>query len=122
MSKTATPLPKYVIIEGIKWTPDLIKERIETSDLAVKKALLRIWSYQTEAEKEVGQTRETNGVGFNGIDAEILTSFAEQLDKKGWLSPKQIAIARKKLKKYSRQIYVHHIAAQFVEMTNSYGI
>jgi hypothetical protein len=122
MSKTATPLPKYVTINGINWTPDLIKERIETSDLAVKKALLRIWSYQTEAEKQVGQTRENNGIGFNGVDSEILTSFAEQLDKKKWLSPKQIAIARKKLKKYSRQIYVHHIASQFVEMVDAYGI
>jgi hypothetical protein len=122
MRTSATPLPKYVQIGDTKWTPELIKERIETSDKAVKNALLRIWGWQTEAEKETLQTHESNGVGFNGVDAEILTSFAEQLTKKGWLSHKQIALARKKLKKYSRQIYVHHVAKQFVEMADSYGI
>jgi len=120
--KTATPLPKYVEIDGTRWTPALIKERISTSDLAVKKALLRIYDWQTEDEKFIQETRESNGVGFNGVDSEILSSFAEQLKTKGWLSPKQIALARKKLTKYSRQIYVHHIAANFVKMADSYGI
>jgi len=122
MSKSTTPLPKFVEIDGIRWTPALIKERISTSDIAVKKALLRIWNWQTEDEKHTHSTNQTNGVGFNGVDAEILTSFAEQLSKKNWLSPKQIAIARKRLMKYSNQIYVHHIAAQFVAMADEYGI
>jgi len=121
MSKSTTPLPKFVEIDGIRWTPALIKERISTSDKAVKAALLRIWNWQTEDEKHTHSTNQT-GVGFNGVDAEILTSFAEQLSKKNWLSPKQIAIARKRLMKYSNQIYVHHIAAQFVAMADEYGI
>jgi len=122
MSKSTTPLPKFVEIDGIRWTPALIKERISTSDKAVKAALLRIWNWQTEDEKYTHSTNQTNGVGFNGVDAEILTSFAEQLSKKNWLSPKQIAIARKRLMKYSNQIYVHHIAARFVQIADEYGI
>jgi hypothetical protein len=115
-------IPKFVVVDGVNWTPALIKERISTSDLAVKKALIRIWNWQTEDEKQTQSTNQTNGVGFNGIDAEILTSFAEQLDKKGWLSPKQIAIARKKLMKYSNQIYVHHLVAQRVELHQKFGL
>ena len=42
--------------------------------------------------------------GFNGTDANILSSFAEQLLKGRTLSAKQLAIAFKKLPKYSRQV------------------
>jgi hypothetical protein len=94
-----------VIINGISWTPEMVKQKIATSDEAVKKALLRIYSFQTEDEKIQHSTHHTNGKGFNGVDAQILTSFCEQLLKKGWLSQKQIQLARKKVIKYSRQIF-----------------
>jgi hypothetical protein len=94
-----------VIIKGVEWTPSLVKEKIASSEDAVKRALLRLYSFQTEDEKQALSTHHTNGKGFNGTDAEILSSFAEQLLKKGWLSGKQIELARKKLLKYSRQIF-----------------
>jgi hypothetical protein len=43
-------------------------------------------------------------VGFTGTDAEILSSFSKQLIEKGWLSPKQMVIVRKKIKKYENQM------------------
>jgi hypothetical protein len=43
-------------------------------------------------------------MGFNGVDAEILTSFAVQIKRFNRLSPKQIEIARKKMGKYARQL------------------
>ena len=100
-----TQTMERVIIQGVEWTPDLIKEKINTSDVAVKRALLRLYSFQTEDEKLYGAVYHTNGKGFNGTDAEILSSFATQLLSRGWLSDKQIAIARKKLLKYSGQIF-----------------
>ena len=114
--------PKYVLIDGIQWTPALVKEKILTRDDAVKKALLRLYSWQTEDEKQAEQTQEHNKRGFNGVDSEILTSFAKQLESKGWLSPKQIALARKKILKYSTQIFNNHILANREKVYNSFGV
>jgi hypothetical protein len=95
----------HVMIKGVQWTTEMVKEKILSDDQALKNALLRIYSFQTEDEKRAHHTTHTNGKGFNGTDAEILTSFAKQLENKGWLSPKQIILARKKMVKYSRQIF-----------------
>lgn len=68
------------------------------------KALLWIYKFQTEDEKRSDSTHVLNGVGFTGTDAEILSSFSKQLINKGWLSPKQMTIVRKKIKKYENQM------------------
>jgi len=75
----------------------------EDADLAVW-ALLYIYSFQTASEQAVGDTYEDNGVGFSGVDAEILSSFAEQWKKRESLSPKQLEILHKKMGKYAKQI------------------
>lgn len=92
-------------VKGVRWTPSIIKHKIETSDDAVKHALLRIYSFQTDSERQSEETTEANGKGFNGVDAEILTSFAKQLETRKFLSPKQITFARKKLVKYTMQLF-----------------
>jgi hypothetical protein len=68
------------------------------------RGLLAIYKYQTAAEKAVQETRELNGVGFSGCDAEILSSFAEQYSRRGWLSEKQLAILHRKMPKYAKQL------------------
>ena len=83
---------------------EFIKERLSNSQVWVNKALLKIYEFQTVAEQEFGVTIENNKVGFNGSDSEILSSFAEQLKKRGFLTPKQEFLAKKKMKKYWRQI------------------
>ena len=98
---------KEVTVKGRVWTNEDIKELIRTNDKAVIRALLVIYSYQTAHEKACGETIADNGIGFNGVDAEILSSFAEQFNRRGFLSPKQMRIARKKLPKYSGQILKH---------------
>lgn len=106
-AKDTKKLPKQVIIKGVIWTPDTIKAKLQTSDQAVKNALLRLYGWQTADEQQEGATREQNGKGFNGADSEILSSFSEQLKTKGWLSQKQINIARKRVLKYTRQIFTY---------------
>lgn len=81
-----------------------IQSLIETNDKAVVRGLMAIYSRQTEAEKNVQATVENNGIGFNGTDGEILTSFAKWYSEKGFLTPKQISIARSKMKKYWKQL------------------
>jgi hypothetical protein len=115
-------IPKRVLIKGVEWTPSIIKEKIETSDKALISALLRVYSWQTEDEKHSERTTETNSKGFNGIDAEILSSFAKQWETRGFLSPKQKAIARKKMSKYSRQIFIHHLVPLQTEKRTRFGL
>lgn len=86
------------------WTVEEIKHLLAVNDTMLYRSLLKLYECQTADEKADGQTHEYNGVGFNGIDAPILTSFAEFYKRKGFLSTKQKAIARKKIMKYAKQI------------------
>lgn len=86
------------------WTMDEIKELIKTNDKMVARSVVKLWELQTASEQAAQETHERNGVGFNGIDAAILSSFAEWYKAHGYLSQKQTALARKKLVKYSGQL------------------
>lgn len=86
------------------WTKEEIKELLEKNDEMVKRSVLKLYERQTELEQSSEETREDNGVGFNGADAPILSSFAKFIIKAGFLTSKQTAIARKKLVKYSNQL------------------
>lgn len=95
MSKKTTP-------NG--WSKEAIQTMLATNDKAVCRALVAIYSRQTEHEKCIGQTKEHNGVGFSAFDAEFLSSLAEQVKTRGTLSPRQLELARKKVKSYWRQL------------------
>lgn len=76
----------------------------QKSDYANLKVLLRIYDFQTEDEKNAETTEVHNTVGFSGVDGQILTSFGNNFLKYKNLRPKQMAIVRKKMKKYAGQI------------------
>jgi len=82
-----------------------IREQLTTNDNWVRRGLKAIYKMQTEDEKLMQVTTEDNGVGFSGVDAELLSSFAEQLNARGSLSPKQMVYARKKMAKYAKQLW-----------------
>jgi hypothetical protein len=74
-----------------------------------EKAITLLYGFQTADEQDAGSTREHNGQGFNGTDAELLSSFAVQIARSTRpegerLSPKQRPFAFKKLPKYARQV------------------
>lgn len=102
---TSTPVVKV-------HTSESIKALLETSSKAVEKGILVIYDRQTQDEKTTESTNHQNGVGFSGADAEILSSFAAQILRKQsrgielgkCLSEKQMAIAKKKIARYSRQL------------------
>jgi|ERR1035437_1794809 hypothetical protein len=81
-----------------------IQGLIQTNDQAVIRGLLAIYSRQTEAEKATQATKEDNKIGFSGVDGVILSSFAEWYLAKGYLSPKQLAITRNKIRRYWKQL------------------
>ncbi len=86
------------------WTIDEIRNLIDTNDTAVARGIVAIWKFQTPTEQGMKETAEHNGVGFNGVDAHILSSFAEFYQERGFLSAKQTALGRKKIRKYAGQL------------------
>lgn len=95
-------------------TPESIRALLQTNDRAVERAILRLYERQTYAEQNAKTTSESNGIGFNGADAELLSSFAEQLKAGRHLTPArtkpdgrmggQMYYARRKILKYARQL------------------
>lgn len=83
-----------------------IQVLIDTNDKAVYRGILAIFSFQTAEEQLVEGAVDDNGVGFSGVDAELLSSFAKQIQKKGSLSEKQMVYARKKIRKYWNQLRI----------------
>lgn len=83
---------------------EYLREMLSSNERWAIKALLLIYDYQTEEEKQVETTSDLNGVGFTGTDGEILTSFANQYLRKGTLSPRQKEIMMPKMKKYWQQV------------------
>ena len=81
-----------------------LKRQIETNDEYVVGALIRLLSFQTEDEKSTHQTRWENSLGFNAVDAPILTDIARWYQKRGFITEKQIVFVRKKLLKYVTQL------------------
>ena len=87
-----------------KWTKEEIREQLANNDKWLVRGLVAIYKFQTESEKASQDTHEDNGVGFNGTDAELLSSFAEQLIAGRNLTIRQIPWARKKMLKYAGQL------------------
>ena len=86
------------------WTEEEIKNLIQSNDKVLYGALRKLYACQTADEKINREANHNNGMGFNGIDAPILTSFCEFLERVGFLTIKQKSIARKKLVKYNKQL------------------
>lgn len=91
-------------MENRFWFEPEIRKLIETNDAMVERSVLKIYACQTTDEQMTGETRHSNGVGFSGCDAPLLTSFAQWLESGKHLTPKQMIYARKKIAKYSKQL------------------
>lgn len=98
-------------------TEQQIVDLILTNDKACVSALLQLYKRQTADEQQSEFTKHQNCVGFNAVDAGILSSFAEQARKRrelqkatGYgarmpdLSRKQMELLRKKLPRYRKQL------------------
>ena len=87
----------------------MIKDLLLRNDKAVIKAISLLYSFQTVEEKFNSVTTEANGKGFSSYDTEFLSSLALQLLKGHSLSKTQIETARKRITKYSGQIFNYMI-------------
>lgn len=85
-------------------TKDFIVEKMNTNVNWLYRGILAIYEYQTREEQQAEETKFNNGVGFNGVDGHIMSSFAKQLGWRKYLTEKQIFRARKIMKKYAGQL------------------
>lgn len=98
---------------------ELLKAQLATNQSQIEKAILRIYEYQTKDEQSSKDTRYYNLVGFRACDAHILSSFAQYLLKGFHLSEKQMAIAKKKMPVYARQLVKQSIEKGLIYKTKA---
>ena len=101
---------------------EYIKNQLATNQAWAVKALVKVYTLQTLDEQATGQTSNLNGVGFNGIDSKILSSFAEQVNKGRNLSAKQMAIVFKKMPRYHKQVASFIPAEKMVEIEKNLAV
>lgn len=89
-----------------QWTQARILALLQTSDLAVERALLRLYSFQTEEERQSRTTQKRNRLGFNSHDARFYSMLAERIQRGQHLSPRLLALLRKPkgISKYWKQL------------------
>lgn len=107
-----------IIIKNKVWNIETLKDLLKRNNKAVERAILLIYSFQTHEERTYGHTGVKNGKGFNRVDANILSSFAEQLNKGYSLSEKQINIARIRILKYTGQIFNYMLNKKKINTRN----
>jgi len=93
-----------------------LRNKLATNPAWATRALVKIYTLQTEDEQASEITNENNGVGFTGCDANILSSFAKQVNAGRTLSPKQMVIVFKKMGKYAVQVSRFIPEAKLVEI------
>lgn len=81
-----------------------LKKMLATNPKWAMKALVTIYNYQTEDEKQSEGTYYHNNIGFSECDAHIMTSLAEQYLKYRRLSEEQMKFVYKYIPRYWRQI------------------
>ena len=91
------PVTKKMIVSHVK-------NKLSTDAAWATKGVLRIYEYQTAAEQTTEATNEDNGVGFTGVDAKLMSSFAKQILAGRNLAAKQMAILHRSMPKYANQL------------------
>ena len=81
-----------------------LQSKLSTDVRWAQRGLLAIFRNQTEDEKVAADVKHHNSMGFRCMDSIILTSFANQLQQRGSLSPKQMNVVFKLMPKYARQL------------------
>lgn len=84
---------------------EFLRRKIGSDDRWALRAMNRVYDSQTDDEKEAQSTSHINGIGFNGLDANIMSSMRESYEKYGRLTPKQMAVVKKIMIKYAKQIF-----------------
>ena len=103
-------------------TKEFIKNKLATNPAWAVKGLVKIYTLQTTDEQASDRTSHDNGVGFSGVDANILSSFAKQVNAGRNLSQKQMKIIYKKMPRYHKQIASFIPAEKLAEIEKNLAV
>jgi hypothetical protein len=76
----------------------------ERNNKRIVNMLLSMYERQTDGEQCTHETHVVNGIGFNAIDANILSSIANFYIERKFITRKQLQVTAKKLQRYKRQL------------------
>ena len=110
----------YNELKTKKAKEQMIREKVAKDPRWAVRALMVVYANQTADEKQMEATVIHNSIGFSGADAEILSSFAKQVEKGRTLSPKQMAIVHKKMPRYAKQLMAAAAAKAPVDQTEMF--
>jgi hypothetical protein len=82
------------ILEQMMLSKEYICKLLESNDKAVARALIVLRNNQTADEQRSETTKYNNGIGVRPCHATMVTSLAAFYEKRGYLSPKQLAWCR----------------------------
>lgn len=85
-------------------TAEEIKTRMSNDRNFTAKALLFLYSRQTDSEKNSKATNTNNGVGFNSADSDFLSRLAQWYQTHKFFTDKQYYSVLKKMNKYANQL------------------
>lgn len=89
------------------WTKEKIVALLENNDLAVGRALERLYENQTFDEQTHEDVKYRNNKGFRPCHARMGTSMAVHFKRKGYLTPKQVSYWRVRDKTGSMRIGIY---------------
>lgn len=84
--------------------PDYIRWLLTMNDKAVERAIVAIYQRQTADEQSAGDTKHSNGIGFNGADARLGSYYARWVLSGRNLTGHHLVKARTMSHKYVRQL------------------
>lgn len=82
----------------------IIEARIKDDDDFAILCLMKLYEKQESDEQDVQQSVYQNGLGFNKVDAGVLSPIAEKVKAGEILTPTELKMVRKLLPKYSKQL------------------
>jgi hypothetical protein len=98
-------------------TRDSVIELLKSNDRAVARALVALTARQTQDEQSTEHTRYRNGMGFRPCHARMGTSMSKFFERRGYLTPKQVAYWRAAMRDGKMRIEIY--AGQLVEVAQA---
>lgn len=95
-------------------TKESIINLLRTNDKAIGRALVALTARQTTDERASENTRYHNGRGYRPAHARMGTSMSRYFERNGYLTPKQIAYWRVKMRDGKMRIEIY--AGQLLEV------
>ena len=103
-----------------KDTLAFVRSKLASDPVWATKALVRIFQENQTNDEQVNQTTShDNGIGFSGVDAQFLSSLAQNYLKYGRLSDKQMGFVFKKMPKYAKQVIAMSDPAKLDALVNN---